>query len=94
MTSMLLLQAHDMGLNCLSILPREQEKSWLADVALGVIPSVTERSSLRASLLNLLLSNPESAIAQEAVEARSDTVVAMMAFLADIREQGSINVRG
>jgi len=94
MTSMLLLQAHDMGLNCLSILPREQEKSWLADVALGVIPSVTERSSLRASLLNLLLSNPESAIAKEAVEARSDTVVAMMAFLADIREHGSINVRG
>jgi hypothetical protein len=93
MTSMLLLQASDIGLNCLSILPREQEKAWLPDVALGVIPSVTDRSSLRASLLNLLLSNQEFAIAQEAVETRSDAVVAMMAFLADIYAHGPINVR-
>jgi hypothetical protein len=94
MTSMLLLQASDMGLNCLSILPREQEKAWLPDVALGVIPSVTERSSLRVALLNLLLSYPESGIAQESLETRPDAVAAMMAFIVDIHAHGSPNVRG
>jgi hypothetical protein len=93
MTSMLLLQAHDMRLTCLSILPREQEKTWLPDVFLGVIPSVSDRSSLRSALLNLLLSHPEPSIAQEVEHTNSDAVSAMMEFLVGIHPDWSINVR-
>ncbi len=94
MTSMLLLQAYDMRLTCLSILPREQEKTWVPDLALGVIPSVSDRTSLRAALLNLLLSHPESGIAQEVVQTKSDAISAMMEFLVGIHSEGSLDVRG
>lgn len=85
MTSMLLLQAHDMGKRCMSLLPREQEKLWLPEVSSGVIPSITERNGLRALLLSLLLSPTETGIAaHEAEEASTNPVLKMMAFLAHI----------
>ena len=93
MSSMLLLQARDMGLRCLSILPRELEMTWLSDVALGIIPSVTDRASLRAVLISLLLSHSEIAIFHEAEEGSSDAVSAMMAFLVRIHGLGSSNAR-
>lgn len=94
MSSMLLLQARDMGLKCLSILPRVVEKTWLSDVASGVIPSVTDRASLRAVLINLLLSRSESVISHEAKEVGSDSVSVMMALLVRIHGLRLSNVRG
>jgi hypothetical protein len=91
MTSMLLLQAHDMGLRCLSILPRETERTWQQEISLGLIPSVVDRTSLRAELLNLLLSHPESDIAPEAMEVSTDAVAAMINCLVAIHGPGVIN---
>jgi hypothetical protein len=54
MSSMLLIQADDIGVPCLSVLPREAERAWLPEVASGSIPSVTTRASLSAEIRRLL----------------------------------------
>ena len=88
MTSMLLLEAYDMGLNCLSILPREEEKAWLPEIVSGAIPSVFDRPSLREELLSLLLSRPESRINHQLDNHTSDAVRATIAFLNGIAPHG------
>jgi hypothetical protein len=50
MTSMLLTEAHMLGIATLSILPRELERDWLNEVRTGQIPAVTNREELRKAL--------------------------------------------
>jgi len=54
MTSMLLVQAHDIGVPCLSVLPRDCEKAWLPEVESGSIPSVTTRAAIISEIRRLL----------------------------------------
>ncbi len=54
MSSMLLLQAYDIGVPCLAILPRGEELSWLPEVAAGRLPAATTRQEVQMHLQRLL----------------------------------------
>lgn len=54
MSSMLLSEAHTMGLPCLAILPREEEIYWLDETADGSVKSVTLRESIVPAIEGLL----------------------------------------
>jgi hypothetical protein len=54
MSSMLLLQAYDIGVPCLAILPRGEELSWLPEVAMGRLPAATTRQEVQTHLQRLL----------------------------------------
>ncbi len=58
MSSMLLAQALQIGVPCLSILPREQERHWLVEIASGRIECATRRCEVLSSLQNLLSKIP------------------------------------
>ena len=51
MTSALLEEAHVIGCRTLAVLPRPEERTWLAELADGKIPVVEDRASLRSCLL-------------------------------------------
>lgn len=50
MSSMLLVEAHSLGVKSLAVLPRESERDWLPEVRDGRIQSVTCRSELRRTM--------------------------------------------
>lgn len=54
MTSMLLSEAHAMGLPCLSILPREEECQWLEETADGSILTVVQRGDIAPAIESLV----------------------------------------
>jgi hypothetical protein len=54
MTSMLMVEAALMGRSTLAVLPRDQEKSWLPTIRMGLTRCVTERRELRQELKELI----------------------------------------
>lgn len=60
MSSMLLSEAHAMGLPCLAILPREEERQWLDETADGSILTVTLRSEILPTFAQLLVKQSSS----------------------------------
>lgn len=57
MTTSLLAECRHAGQRVLSVLPREAEQAWLADIAEGKIPVVTQRVDI-APAIHTLLSGP------------------------------------
>lgn len=94
MTSMLLIHAYDIGLSCLSVLPREEEKAWLPEIASGAIPSVLDRASLRDKLYSLLLTRAEARIDDKSENSTSDALDSMINFLDSICADDPIKGRG
>lgn len=54
MSSMLLLQAYDINVPSLAILPRAEELSWLPEVAAGRLPAATTRQEVQMHLQRLI----------------------------------------
>ncbi len=83
MSSMLLVQAHDIGVPCLSVLPREAEKAWLPEVLSGAIPSVTTRATLSAEIRRLLTLSQAGRDRRDAAPSEGDPVWEMVECLAE-----------
>lgn len=81
MTSMLLLQAYDIGVPCLSLLPREVEKSWLPEIAVGAIPSVTTRNGLTEKIGGLLAESSCDSLECDTAVACGNSIENMLQFL-------------
>lgn len=81
MTSMLLLQAHDMGLQCLAILPRVQEKNWLAELSDEAIPCVTTREELHAILKVFIVDNYRFSIKSPENDVNNQSISKMVEFV-------------
>ena len=58
MSSMLLLEANLLGVETLSLLPREKERNWLPTVRQGITPCAINRDQLRRQLSRLLCEQP------------------------------------
>jgi hypothetical protein len=82
MSSMLLIQADDIGVPCLSVLPREAEKAWVPEVASGSIASVTTRSALLREMRRLLAASRSGGTWCEHVPPCVDPVGQMVECLA------------
>ena len=83
MTSMLLVEAVLMGKATLSILPRAQEKEWLASARDGVTPCFFTRDALKSAMRDRSVPFPPEAakVAEAFVEGSTDR---SLAFLMDI----------
>lgn len=81
MSSMLLVQAYDIGVRCLAVLPREVEKTWLPEVASGSIPSVTTRAALLAEISRLVAESQTGSVRRDAALPGADPVGQMIDFL-------------
>ena len=55
MSSVVLAEAHALGLRTMSILPREAEREWLSIIRESVIPCATKREVIGSELRRLLL---------------------------------------
>lgn len=71
MSSMLLSEAHAMGLPCLAILPREEERQWLDETAYGSLKSITMRNDIPPSIARLLVKQVGSSRLTEKSQAYS-----------------------
>jgi hypothetical protein len=87
MTSTLLVQAYDMGIPCLSILPRVEEKAWLPELSSGTIDSVFDSITLRSVLLKKLLSPRFPSDSASPIDCSHDSVSKMIGFLMNIYDQ-------
>lgn len=87
MSSMLLLQAHDIGVPCLAILPREEELSWLPEVAAGRLPAATTRQEIQMHL-ERLFGMPRllklDLMESDSEQRHDDPVSAMARFVASV----------
>jgi hypothetical protein len=83
MSSMLLIQADDIGVPCLSVLPREAERAWLPEVASGYIPAVTTRASLSAEIRRLLAASQVGRYRRDTSPPDGDPVGDMVECLAE-----------
>jgi len=84
MSSMLLLQALDIGVPCLAILPRKEEISWLPEIAAGLIPVALTRQEVNEHLLQLLSIPPLGELDNmnhRTIQEFEDPITAMMRFL-------------
>lgn len=54
MSSMLLAEAHKLGVQCLAVLPRELEREWLPEIRHGRVQSVTRRDELLRAMRTLI----------------------------------------
>jgi len=87
MTSILLVQAHDMCVPCLSVLPRPQEKSWLPELSSGIIDTVFDRITLRSVLLKKLLSPKLPFDSNSPFDSSQDSIQLMIKFLMNVYVQ-------
>lgn len=82
MSSMLLIEAHLLGVPTLSIVPRIIERDWLPTVRAGVTPCATDRHTVREWLRTWLAARPEHAALVDAPpppHSRSSSSAARMA---------------
>jgi hypothetical protein len=81
MSSTLLLQAFDMGINCISVLPRAKERLWLPEVASGIIPSAIDRDNLRTMITRLLLAEQPIRKGGEETQCSMNAIDRMYSFI-------------
>lgn len=92
MSSMLLLQAYDIGVPCLAILPRGEELSWLPEVAVGWLPAATTRQEIQMQLQRLIKMprlGKLDLVEGDIEERHDDSVSAMVEFVVSVCRTGN-----
>ena len=74
LSSMLLLEAHLLGISVVSILPRDTERNWLPILRAGEVPVATSSGAVQAALSAALAREPIGSADEGALQDRVDTM--------------------
>lgn len=74
LSSMLLLEAHLLGISVVSILPRDTERNWLPILRAGEVPVATSSGAVQAALSAALAREPIGSANEGALQDRVDTM--------------------